>query len=163
MMKYKCFSAKRSKGFTLLEMLLVGVIIAVIGAIAARQYGTVSASNKANDTVLAVRTLHASVSAYKQDNGAASFPTITNLTDGGYLSDNGAKTPWGSDLALSATSGAGTYTITVPTVPSTALCQMIYGRLNTTKNTKAGENVTGPSGSGSTVTCTQVVVTYPNE
>lgn len=153
---------QKNKGFTLLEMLLVGVIIAVIGGIAARQYGTVSASNKANEAVLAVRTVHAAVSAYKQDK--ATFPTLTNLIDDGYLSDNGAKTPWGTTLTLTAPeTGTGTYTITVPSVPSTALCQMIYGRINTTKNTKAGENVTGPTGTGANVTCTEVKVTYPNE
>lgn len=154
-------SLRSSKGFTLLEMFLVVVIMAAIGFVAARHYSGVSASNKAHEVVLEVNQIHAAAALYNQDRKTPAT-SVAELVSGGYLANDYQKTPWGSDMILGPVS-AGSYTITVPEIPSSALCFMIYNRLKATVNTEAGQSVTTGGGAGevSSAVCTQVVATYP--
>ena len=142
-----------SKGFTLLEMFLVVAVMAAIGFVAARHYVSVSASSKANETVLAVNHIHAATASYSQDQGKQPS-SVTTLVSAGYLASNYEKSPWGGSLSLGAEQN-GKYTVSVNTIPTKSLCQMIYNRLKGSINPQSGEAV-NYSGSG----CSTVVVTY---
>lgn len=147
----------RSKGFTLLEMFLVVVIMAAIGFVAARHYSGVSASNKAHEVLMEVNQIHAATQLYYQDKKTAATK-VDDLIKEGYLANNYQLTPWGAEYTLTAPSG-GAYTITVPSIPSVGLCNIIYNRIQSTINTQAGQSATNDGATSGN--CSQVVVKYP--
>jgi type II secretory pathway pseudopilin PulG len=155
-----------SRGFTLLEMFLVVVIMAAIGFVAARHYTSVSASSKASEVVLAVNHIRAATSAYSQDLGKHP-DSVMALISSGYLANNYEKSPWGQRY-LVGEDKSGKYGITVYNVPSSTLCKMIYNRLKASINPQSGEEVNywddsngqGPAGGAG---CTTVSATYPTE
>lgn len=157
---------RRTKGFTLLEMFLVLAVMAAIGFVAARHYTNVSASNKANEVVLAVNHIHAATSAYSQDLGKHP-DSVMALISSGYLANNYEKSPWGQRY-LVGEDKSGKYGITVYNVPSSTLCKMIYNRLKASINPQSGEEVNywddsngqGPAGGAG---CTTVSATYLTE
>lgn len=100
----------KSKGFTLLEMFLVVVIMAAIGFVAARHYSGVSASNKAHEVVMEVNQIHAAAQLYYQDKKTAATQ-VSDLINDGYLANNYQLTPWGAEYTLSTPSN-GAYTTT---------------------------------------------------
>lgn len=77
---------KSKKGFTLVELMVVVIIIGILVAIAVPVYNNVSgsAASKANDAN--IRTIKGAVTAYRagEDDDDAQ-PTIEQLISGGYL------------------------------------------------------------------------------
>ena len=155
----------QSKGFTLLEMFLVVVIMAAIGFVAARHYSGVSASNKAHEVLMEVNQIHAAAQLYYQDKKTGATQ-VSDLINDGYLANNYQLTPWGAEYSLTAPEN-GKYSITVPNIPSVGLCNIIFNRIQSTINTQAGQSVSNGTASGTSgeigtaTVCTFVTVTYP--
>lgn len=78
---------KKSKGFTLVELVVVIAILAILAAIAVpRVTGTLTKSKQAADDA-SIQAVESAAQLYYADH--AEYPTtITQLTDGGYLDEN---------------------------------------------------------------------------
>jgi len=103
---------RRKSAFTLVEILIVVVILAILGAIVIPQFSDASSDAKASALVTNLRTIRAQLELYKlQHNG--SYPTdATTFSDQMTLKTTAAG---------STTSGTlGPYLLTVPTNPYTS-------------------------------------------
>jgi len=75
---------KNEKGFTLVELMVVVVIIGVLVAIAIPVYNNVQGTAQQNACDATVRTLNGASSMYNANTGA--FPTsVADLVNGGYI------------------------------------------------------------------------------
>ncbi|KAF1086574.1 Type II secretion system protein G precursor [Sporotomaculum syntrophicum] len=78
------YALKNRKGFTLVELMVVVVIIGILVAIAVPVYNNVTEKAEKNACAATVRTLNGASSMYNANEG--SFPTdVDMLVNGGYI------------------------------------------------------------------------------
>ena len=103
-----------NKGFTVVELLIVIIIIAIISVIALPQFINAQDRGKQSQTVGNLRSIGNAMALYHTDNNT--YPVATSITavktaleDGGYMSAVPTKDGW--DQVLQVTSTATTYSI----------------------------------------------------
>ncbi|HBV97077.1 MAG TPA: prepilin-type cleavage/methylation domain-containing protein [Desulfotomaculum sp.] len=121
---------KNQKGFTLVELMVVVVIIGVLVAIAVPVYNNVTGNANRNAVAANLRTIDGAISQHQTVNSGTA-PTSTNLT-GGYLqawpttptgatySVTGSGTsaaPYRAQVATSSVNGIADGTYTLSTLP----------------------------------------------
>ena len=125
---------KNKKGFTLLELLLVLVIVTAIILIAARYYNQATDASKMSDLTSKIRKI--TDASYEWVKVAKTFTSkdqnnrtlsIATLKEVNLLSENDTNNPWGSSLTVSGISSTKIQ-ITVPLVPI-KICKVIEDNL----------------------------------
>ncbi|MDO4772525.1 MAG: prepilin-type N-terminal cleavage/methylation domain-containing protein [Bacillota bacterium] len=141
---------KRRKGFTLIELVIVIVIIGVLAGIAALSYANVTQSSQDGVAKANLRAMKSSVMVYQADN-AGKFPPATDTLPAGFTEpavpagQKVAKTknlgnlkPYLETQAYRNPSDAYTYTYTLSPDGKTATLKVEGGKL---KGTKEGEDL----------------------
>ncbi|MGP1666858.1 MAG: type II secretion system major pseudopilin GspG [Rhodanobacter sp.] len=98
--------ASRAKGFTLLEMLAVIVLIGIIGTIVVRQVGSSVDKGKYGAGTIQLQTLGQAIDGYSLDNGTpprqledlVTRPANAPNWQKPYTKASGLKDPWGHDF-----------------------------------------------------------------
>lgn len=113
---------RKAKGFTLLELTLVLVIITAIILIAGRYYQQANEASKVTDAVSKTRKIiEASFEWVKAEKNFRTI-TIDELTNENLLSDDDIQSPWSNNdfKVVGTTDSQGNYSrikITIPSVP----------------------------------------------
>lgn len=97
---------EKSKGFTLVELMVVVAVIAILAALAMPQF--LSASEKAKEAKVKsdISTISNAAQLYMMDKSKDTVPTVEELYKSGYLSDH-VKTPKGTDYTLAKENNEG--------------------------------------------------------
>lgn len=100
----------RKKGFTLLELLIVIIIIGLLAAIGITQYANAVRNAKRAQAKATLGEMRKAALGYRSISG--NWPTLTQMVsidlDGDTNSDLGFTPPTGGGIVYSANSGAGT-------------------------------------------------------
>jgi prepilin-type N-terminal cleavage/methylation domain-containing protein len=119
---------KSSKGFSLLEMLLVMSIISVLLIGVARYYETASSAQKENEAVTLVQGLKAAGERYRIGKTVSSANILQELIDRNLIPVSAKTNPWGGQVTV-AMASSGKITITLAAIPGGA-CQSLAGIFN---------------------------------
>jgi general secretion pathway protein G len=96
----------RQRGFTLIEIMVVVVILGILAALVApnviRRVDDARVTKAQQD----IRAYETALNLYRMDNFR--YPTIRNWKEGGYI-DGMKKDPWGNDYAYIAPGTRGDY------------------------------------------------------
>jgi general secretion pathway protein G len=71
---------KNTKGFTLVELLIVVVIMAVLAATVIPEFSTSTADAQLNTTVFNLQTMRSQIQTYKAQHGGNVPPTLAKMT-----------------------------------------------------------------------------------
>jgi len=107
LMKMFKMMKKGNKGFTLVELMVVVVIIGVLTAIAVPVYNNVTEKAKLNAIAANLRIINGAISQYRADNDVSANPTQAQVTP--YLQSWPANNPKGVTYGFTST---GTYEAT---------------------------------------------------
>ena len=99
---------RNQKGFTLVELMVVVVIIGILAAIAVPIYRNVQTNAAENACRANIRTLEGALEVWKADNKSGTYPDSLNvLQTGGYIKEV-PKCPLGGDYTYTQATGAVT-------------------------------------------------------
>ncbi len=124
-------NVRRSRGFTLIEMLVVVAIIAVVAAFASGRIGNFGSANKVSNEIVQVSSLIANTKQLRSSTGYGTaatdlVPTLIKaglVPAGMQVSGTTIKSPFGGTVTVVST-GNG-YTVTDPTLPQDACIQVL--------------------------------------
>lgn len=100
-------NTQRQAGFTIIELLIVAIIVAILGTLVAMTYSGVQAKNRNAERQDNIKTLQSHLESYyaRQDNSR--YPTLANLSDPQWRMKNMPDVPenilrdpqWNSSIA----------------------------------------------------------------
>jgi prepilin-type N-terminal cleavage/methylation domain-containing protein len=109
---------KASKGFTIVELLIVIVVIGILAALVVTTYNGIQQKARDTERKTDVNALHGQIEAYQAQNGK--YPTLANVNDSAFRSANlkgldpaALQDPKGTSQALVGTVGADNYAYVV--------------------------------------------------
>lgn len=97
----KMFKMKGNKGFTLVELMVVVVIIGVLTAIAVPVYNSATEKAKINAIAANLRIINGAISQYMADNDTSTAPVVNDLSD--YIQSWPDNNPKGVTYVLDGT------------------------------------------------------------
>ncbi|MBX4201527.1 type II secretion system GspH family protein, partial [Candidatus Saccharibacteria bacterium] len=77
---------KASKGFTIVELLIVIVVIGILAALVVTTYNGIQQKARDTERKTDVNALHGQIEAYSAQNGK--YPTLANMNDATFRSTN---------------------------------------------------------------------------
>ena len=91
---------RRSRGFTLIELMVVVAVIAILAGIAMPQFMSAADKAKSAKEVADMQIIKNATQLYMIDRNVDTPPTVENLYKEGYLTEN-VKTPKGGNYTIS--------------------------------------------------------------
>lgn len=119
----------RQKGFTLIELMIVVVVVAILAAIAIPNYLEQSRKGRRADAVQAIGRLQLDLERWRSEN--PSYANCAGCTSGTYPAVGSASTQY---YSVAVVANASTYTITA--TPTGAQAGDRCGNLEVTNDTK---------------------------
>ncbi len=77
---------KREKGFTIIELLIVIVVIGILAAIVITTFSGIQRKARDSERTTDINAIHGQLEAYFTTNGY--YPTLANLSDDGWVGSN---------------------------------------------------------------------------
>lgn len=111
---------KRNEGFTIVELLIVIVVIAILAALVITAYGGITAKARDTERQTDVKALHSQLEAFYGQNGY--YPTLAHMNDSTWRGTNmkgldadALKDPKGTASTLVGAAAADSYSYAVTT------------------------------------------------
>jgi type II secretion system protein G len=109
---------KNNRGFTIVELLIVIVVIGILAALVVVTYNGIQQKARDTERKTDVNALHGQLEAYQAQNGR--YPTLANMNDSAFRAANmkgldpaALQDPKGSAQTLADTAGANVYSYAV--------------------------------------------------
>lgn len=134
----------KSKGISLLEVMLSLAIIAIILVMATRYFGLASRGAKVNDGTQQINEVRQGLTRWLQDNGTLSGATLPGMATAGYITSQtgSGQGPWGPGT-ITISPGTTNASISLSTGGDAAGCENLAKRFI---------NIGGSCGTGGVVT-----------
>lgn len=132
------------KGFTILELIIVLVIIGILGAVLYPKFSGKEASSKISATEMDILRLYEAAKAYKSNHGEMDFTNTTkaNMISDGLITDK--KNSFGNTFTAGPKSGDATTFEVTTTADTTANAKAVADKL-AAKNYTASNTTTSIS------------------
>lgn len=131
---------KSIAGVTLLEIMLVLAIASMVIVMSIRYYQNATNAENANIILEEIQNITAAADNLSQ--GSGTFSSVNSTNVGSIAGTKNMMTPYGGTSTFTITSGSGSYTVSVGTMPP-SVCSALFTKL--TINSKFS-NVTCTSG-----------------
>jgi type II secretory pathway pseudopilin PulG len=117
---------KSIAGVTLLEIMLVLAIASMVIVMSIRYYQNATNAENANIILEEIQNITAAADNLSQGSGTFSSVNTTNV--GSIAGSKNMITPYGAASTFTITSGAGSYTVSVGTMPA-SVCSALFTKL----------------------------------